>query len=68
MNSPIFLTENQQSSIREYNRLAQHKFIKANPTYYRDQYVKHREARLIRARQKYQQKKLESQNNFALTI
>ena len=55
------LTEIQQNSIREYNKEAQHKFIKENPNYYSDQYKKHREARLIRAREKYQQKKIEKE-------
>jgi hypothetical protein len=32
------LTEIQQNSIREYNKEAQHKFIKENPNYYKDQY------------------------------
>jgi hypothetical protein len=55
------LTEIQQNSVREYNKEAQHKFIKENPNYYSDQYKKHREARLKRAREKYQQKKLEKE-------
>lgn len=48
-----------QQELRDYNRLAQQKFIKENPNYYKQQYQKHKEYRLKKAKEKYQQKKLE---------